>query len=95
MGDVVEALTHPGETVYAGWEAEECLLSDLSEASRRFLVRVPEAEKEKAAEIFPGAEPVFGGVEGELGLLTAELTESEFAAKAKSLNILGRIRVMA
>ena len=57
-----------------------------------FFVRTNSSQKE-AEDVFGKIEYVDAGVEGEIGFITGEMTEADFAAKSARLTILSAIRV--
>lgn len=92
VSDVIDCARHLNKTVTCIWEEEPVELVDFGKSSRRFLVRVREEGVEKAQKLFPNAE-IIRVLEGEAGLVTQEITEEEFAAKAEGLpEMITRIR---
>lgn len=93
VADVVDAMQHPGEVIYPGWKAENFVLTDIKKARHAFLVRVPEAEAEKAAAVLAGAKQTQTKIPGEAGFLTEPMSEAQMEEAAGELSILSRIRV--
>ena len=94
VADVIDAAKHKGTNIMTIWSKDKLQLESFEYAKHRFFVRLGEAEKTKAMEVFAGATEVDAGVAGELGLITALMSEKEFADKAAAFdNILSRIRV--
>lgn len=96
MGDVVEAARRARCNEPVEWAEDKLELSDISSARRQFLVRVSSAEasEEKVKEVFGAVEFVDGGIAGELGFLTPEMSEADYEKKAAALHgILNRIRI--
>lgn len=96
VGDVVEAARRAGCNEPVEWAEDKLELSDISSARRQFLVRASSAEasEEKVKEVFGAVEFVDGGIAGELGFLTPEMSEADYEKKAAGLpGILNRIRI--
>lgn len=82
----------------AFWSSKKLELTDISNSSRKFFVRVkgtPETELAKVQEVFGNVQPVVvADVDGEFGFVTEVMTEAEYKAKAESFGeVLGMIRV--
>ena len=76
------------------WEDEKLEVAPMDEMKNRFFVRIGIGEKAKAKEVFTEGEEVDGGVEGEFGFLTGEMTEKAFReAIAGFDSFITRIRV--
>ncbi|WP_434310837.1 homoserine dehydrogenase [Hominifimenecus sp. rT4P-3] len=98
MADVVEAVKHLGENIYAGWSEEKRELSDISMSEKQFLIRVKGdvSRQSELATKFGAGQLIDADVAGEIGYLTPVLSEKAFeAAAAKTEGILQRIRVQA
>ncbi len=96
VGDVVEAARKAGQSEPVEWAEEKLELSDISTFRHPFLVRVSSAEasKEKVEEVFGAVTFVDGGIDGELGFLTLEMSEADFEKRAAGLSgIKNRIRI--
>ena len=96
--DVMEALRHPHENIYAGWSGEKQALSDIGSWEKQFLVRAAgDASREpELAQAFGHGILVDAGVAGEIGYLTPVISEKAFAEAAASLEgVKSRIRVQA
>jgi homoserine dehydrogenase len=93
VSDVVDAVKHLGTNIMTIWSSEKLKLADKKDASRRFFVRVPAAEEEKARQIFGDIQEVDAGILGDFGFITPVLTEGEYEEKAKSLTVRSRIRM--
>lgn len=96
VGDVVEAARRAGCNEPVEWAEDRLELSDISSARRQFLVRASSAEasEEKVKEVFGAVEFVDGGIVGEHGFLTPEMSEADYEKKAAGLpGILNRIRI--
>ena len=100
VGDVVDCAKHLHENVMTSWNSEKLDLMDIKEVVHPFLVRV----KGKEAEMADAVKAVFGevktvsvpDVEGEFAIITEQLSEAEYEAKAAKLpEIISRIRFKA
>lgn len=98
VSDVVDAAKHLQRNIMAFWSSKKLELTSISEAERRFFVRI----EGNAADMLPQIEKTFGNVEvvdlpeipGEFGIITSVLTEADFAKKAESFGpVLNCIRV--
>lgn len=94
VSDVVDCARHMGKTIMCFWEEEEVRLMDIGDVSHRFFVRTKAEFEARALEIFGSMAMVESVVPGEYAFITDEMTEKEFAAKAKALGcVLNRIRM--
>lgn len=90
-GDMVDAARHLGKIITLFWNPEKLTLAPVSESSRRFFVRMHDAEKAK--ELFGDVEIIDAGIVGEIGFVTPVMTEAEYAKKAADAQIISMIRV--
>lgn len=97
VADVVDAAKHLKRHIMTFWSSQKLELTDLSDARRRFFVRVKGNHKRDAirmAEIFGPIEVVTADLAGEFGFVTGEYTEAEFAECISGTNaVLNRIRM--
>lgn len=94
VGDIVEAAKNLGKNIPVKWEQEKAVLSDISGASRKFLVRVAGNDLDKIQEVFGKVEVIDAGIPGETGFVTEVMTEADYEAKAEKLpGIIHRIRI--
>lgn len=98
VADVVDEARHLNRSIMAFWSSKKLELTDISNSSRKFFVRVkgtPETELAKVQEVFGNVQPVVvADVDGEFGFVTEVMTEAEYKAKAESFGeVLGMIRV--
>ena len=98
VADVVDEARHLNRSIMAFWSSKKLELTDISNSSRKFFVRVkgtPETELAKVQEVFGNVQPVVvADGDGEFGLVTEVMTEAEYKAKAESFGeVLGMIRV--
>lgn len=94
VGDIVEAAKNLGKNIPVKWEQEKAVLSDISGASRKFLVRVTGSDLDKIQEVFGKVEVIDAGIPRETGFVTEVMTEADYEAKAEKLpGIIHRIRI--
>ncbi|MDD6435680.1 MAG: homoserine dehydrogenase [Clostridiales bacterium] len=96
VGDIVDAARSLGRTLPGGWGEGKQELCDHKELVQSYLVRL-EGGAERLEEVkaaFGEVEVVEAGVCGEIGFVTAEMSENEYEEKAAKLSgILGMIRI--
>ena len=97
VSDVVDAAKHMSRNIMTFWSSKKLQLTDISNASGQYLVRV---EGDMSVEL-PKIEAEFGevrivkipGIEGEFGFVTSVLTEAGFEEKSSKISgIKSRIR---
>lgn len=93
VSDVVDAVKHLGTNIMTIWSSEKLELADYKDASRRFFVRVPVAQEDKAKELFGKIQEIDAGVLGDFGFITPVMTEREYEDKAKELEVRSMIRM--
>ncbi len=97
VADVVDAAKHLGTNIMTIWSKEKLELADIQDAKQKFFVRLSgsKADNEgKVNELFGTVTTVDAGFADEYAFITEEVTEKDFADKAKSLeNMISRIRV--
>ena len=92
VADIVEMGRHLHDNIYVEWRPEELTLSDYRKSKKRFFVRAKNDES-KVRETFGDVEIIkVEGVSGEIGFLTAEMSEADYEAKAAGLDIIQMIR---
>ncbi len=82
VGDLVDMARNASNPLEIRWSKEKIALSDPKEQSYKNLVRIegiPEQELKKAG--FDIERVIDAGISGELGVITAEMTENEFEKK--------------
>ena len=94
VADMVEIAKHIHTNIFVEWSSKKQQLVDYKQASSRFFVRT-NADEQAVKAVFGDVEFVHAeGVTGELGFVTAEMTEAEYEKKAEQLgSILQMIRV--
>lgn len=94
VADVVDCVKHKGKNVMTLWSHEKLELGSADEVERSFFVRIKgNADFEKAKEKLHAVKTVtVDGLEDEIGLVTAEMTEKAFAETAAEFHVVNRIR---
>ncbi len=92
VADIVDMTKHAHTNIYIDWKPEKITLVDFKDSVNSFFVRTTSdhAAVEKA---FGKVEYVDGGVNGESGFTTKEMTEADFEAAAAEIEVLNRIRL--
>lgn len=93
VADVIAAANGTGETIRTEWSSEKLQVSGVENDKRAFFVRVSKDKLEAAKAEFGAVEVIDAGVAGESAIITQELVEKDFAAKAEKVGIISRIRV--
>ena len=97
VADVVDAAKHLHRNIMTFWISTKLELTDLSDAKRRFFVRVKGDKKTdaiKMAGIFGPIEVVSAELAGEFGFITGEYTEAEYRERAAETDaVIHMIRV--
>lgn len=93
VSDVVDCARHLGKTIICIWDKEELSLKDYRESSKEFFLRVKKEGWEKVKELFE-IQQVVEIIDGEVGIVTKEMTERAFEEKAAKLpEMITRIRM--
>jgi homoserine dehydrogenase len=94
VADIVDMAKHIDTNIAVEWSSKKLELVDYRNLKNRFFVRTT-AEAAVVEKVFGTVEYVKAdGVTGELGFVTGEMTEGDYAAKAAELgNVLQMIRV--
>ena len=95
VSDVIECARNLGNTLPVFWDSEELSLSSLDDSSKKFFVRVADAEFEQAKAVFGAVDVIDGGIAGEKGFITGVMSEKEFKEKSEKVAVISRIRVEA
>ncbi|MCI8597162.1 MAG: homoserine dehydrogenase [Lachnospiraceae bacterium] len=97
VADVVDAAKHLHRNIMTFWSSQKLELTDISDAKRRFFVRVKGDSKKDGigmAEIFGPIELVTVDLDGEFGFVTGEYTEAEYKERASKTDaVINMIRV--
>lgn len=92
-GDMVDAARHLGKIITLFWNPEKLELASRDGLSRRFFVRMKDAEAANA--VFGEGELIDAGIPGEIGFVTGVMTEAEYRKKAENAEIIHMIRMEA
>lgn len=94
VADVIDMAKHhdPHRNIPMQWREEKLKLADYRTAGYRFLVRSSSSENE-IQDAFGEMEKIDGGVPGEIGFVTGEMTEAEFEERSKKIKLIGRLRL--
>lgn len=94
VADVVDCALHAGSFASYGWDEEALETVPFGEIKNRFLVRVPEENKEEAQKAFENCDFFETGIPGQCALVTGEMTEDAFKEKCSRVSeVSGFIRV--
>lgn len=93
VSDVIECAMKQGQVIPCTWEEEKLSLSALDDAKRRFFVRVAGEDKAAVENAFGKVTFIDGVKAAELGFVTDVLSESEYAKKAESFEVISMIRM--
>lgn len=95
VADVVDAARHVGKHIPNALESEPAKLASLDDVKRSFFVRVNAESIDELKSLVSGGQVIDGGVSGQMGYITPEITEKAFEDVANKLGekMLGRIRL--
>lgn len=93
VSDVVDAVKHLGTNIMTLWSSEKLELADYKDASRRFFVRVPAMQEDKARKLFGKIQEIDAGILGDFGFITPMMTEREYEERAKELEVRSMLRM--
>ncbi len=98
VSDVVDEAKHLHRSIMSFWSSNKLQLTDISNSTRKFFVRVkgtPEENLSKIHEIFGTVQPiVLPELKDEFGFVTESMSEAEYEEKSKRYGeIISRIRV--
>lgn len=93
VSDVIECAMKQGELIPCTWKAEALTLSSLSDAKRRFFVRVAGEDKSAVENAFGKVTFIEGVKKSELGFVTEVISESDYAKKAEAFDVISMIRM--
>ena len=79
--DIVEAVKNRDIPVEIRWDEKKQTVEPLDTMKNTFFIRLENAERDKAADVFGDKNVIEGVADGEFGLVTAEMTEKEFDEK--------------
>lgn len=93
VSDVIECAMHAGVVLSCNWEADKLVLSSMDDASRKFFVRVANADEAKVKAAFGDVMLLQPEKAGELAFVTSVMTEKEYKEKATAFDVISMIRV--
>jgi len=93
VGDVVDELKHPGETIYQGWSEEPAAVVPAGDEMCAFFVRVNSVDAEEACRILPAVRCV-GLADNECGILTEVMKEADLEEAGKKMKFISVMRVL-
>ena len=91
VADIVDMVKHNGTNILIDWSQEKMELVDYKEAVNKFFVRTT-SEKAEVESVFGEVNYIEDVVDGEIGFVTGEMTESEFEEKIAKVSCISRIR---
>lgn len=96
VSDVVDCARHQGKTIMCFWDEENVNVADISNAERKFFVRVRANQREAVMAAFGSLAEVNVGIVKEFAFMTQVMSEKEFHEKIEQAGgCLNRIRIMA
>lgn len=94
VSDVIDCAKHLGKHVHIEWDEQKLTLASIEDAVSRFFVRVSTTDKAQISAVFGKVDFLATEIQGETGFVTEQMTEREFAQKAKEAgNVISRIRM--
>ena len=92
-GDIIEAAKYYGLPSDTLWSREKAHMADQGSRVGRFYVRLSDKDAMEARKILGVTAESASYKAGEVAFITESMSESEFDAKIKGLNVLSKIRV--
>lgn len=93
VSDVVECALNPGRTVACTWKPEKLELSDISDAKRRFFVRMANTNEEAVKAAFGKVQLLEAVKENEVAFVTEVMTERVYKDLASAFDVVSMIRM--
>ena len=93
VSDVIECAMNPGKTIKGTWKPEKLELSDLSDAKRRFFVRIANANEEAVTVAFGHVQMLEPVCDGEVAFVTDVMTERSYKDIASAFDVVNMIRM--
>lgn len=95
VADVVECARNQGRFLPCFWDAQDAVLTDISEVERCFFIRAKKDAEEAVKASFPGGKSVLVEGRDDFGYITEPVKEKDFASKYEALGdkVYGRIRI--
>ena len=92
--DVVDAVKNKDTVYKLLWSDDKISPEDAGEYMFRYFVRVNEADKDKAEEVFGNVKYIEAdGISGEAAFITGVMTENEYNEKSGGVDIINMIRI--
>lgn len=92
VADIVDMTKHAHTNIYIDWKPEKITLVDFKDSVNSFFVRTT-SDNAAVEKAFGKVEYVNGGVEGESGFMTGEMTEADFESATAGIEVINRIRL--
>ena len=93
VSDVIECAMNLGKTIKGTWKPEKLELSDLSDAKRRFFVRIANAGEEAVKVAFGRVQMLEPVCDGEVAFVTDVMTERSYKDIASAFDVVNMIRM--
>lgn len=93
VGDIVEMAINKNNHLRLVWNEEKLTLADSSKQEYAFFARVAANDKD-VISTFNNCKVIDAGIIGEVGVITPVMSEVDFAAKCKGLNVLTVYRIL-
>lgn len=93
VSDVIECAMNLGKTIKGTWKPEKLELSDLSDAKRRFFVRIANAGEEAVKVAFGHVQMLEPVCDGEVAFVTDVMTECSYKDIASAFDVVNMIRM--
>lgn len=93
VADVVECAMNLGKTIACTWKPEKLELSDISDAKRRFFVRINNADEEAVKVAFGKVQMLNSEKAGEVAFVTDVMAERDYKAIAAAFDVVSMIRM--
>ena len=93
VSDVIECAMNLGKTIKGTWKPEKLELSDLSDAKRRFFVRIANAGEEAVKVAFGHVQMLEPVCDGEVAFVTDVMTERSYKDIASAFDVVNMIRM--
>lgn len=92
--DVVDAVKNKDTVYKLLWSDDKISPEDAGEYMFRYFIRVNEADKDKAEEVFGNVKYIEAdGISGEAAFITGVMTENEYNEKSGGVDIINMIRI--
>lgn len=93
VADVVECAMNLGKTIPCTWKPEKLELADISDAKRRFFVRVNNADEEAVKVAFGKIQVLQSEKASEIAFVTDVMAERDYKAIASAFDVVSMIRM--